>query len=338
VPFMTRLRVAFIAITMIVPAASAHAQRAVQLTPPGSALMINKPVGSQMWSIVVNFSDQTIAGNVFNLDGSDPQFVSCDIVAPVVAAPQDFVGVAAVTLDCQGAGGCGVLPCTPASWTSLGQVQVVGSFFLPPSTGAPVPTATPHNPTPIPTLTPLPQQDSLSGLIGTWQFNTTILSTVTDTYRLQKVVIVNGTRALQGLDEFGDPVVAARVQEVSPGSPLPYEFTLLDPGILICNGDFFNRTGSTTITGVNALMFTDAAGNCDPSTITTLYPLDGTRISISAATIGAERLGGSLVDSLRTAGEEARGSQLSSSEAASAGDPASPSIRAALAALLKAAY
>ena len=314
---MRRLRMAFIVISMMVPAASVHAQRAVQLTSSGSALMINKPVGDQMWSIVVNFDDQTLAGNVFNLDGSDPQFVSCEIVAPFVARPDDFVGVASVTLDCEGADGCGALPCSPASWTPLGQVHVIGSFFLPPFTAPPVPTATPQQPTPRPTVTPLPQQDSLSALAGTWQFRFTITSTFTFTYRLQRVVQTSdGTRGLVGLDEFSDPVVVFRVQEVSPGSTLPYEFSLVDPGSSVCSFYFFNRTGPETITGVNLPTLTDAAGNCDPNTAVATYPLDGTRISTSALTIGAESLGGSLMKSVQAASEEARRTEFTSAEGA----------------------
>lgn len=328
-----RLHLTLIAIATIA-AADAHAQRAVQLTPPESALMINKPIGSQIWSIVVNFDDRTIAGNVFNLDGSDPQFVWCEIVAPFVAAPEDFVGVSTVTLDCQGADGCGALPCTPASWTPLGQTQIVGSFFLPPPT-APIPTATPQQPTPKPTTTPLSQQDSLSALVGTWQFRFTIASTFTNTYRLQRIETRNGARGLLGLDEVGDPVLAARIQELSPGSTLPYEFELLDPGISVCNLHLFNRTGPTTIAGVNAPMLTDAAGDCDLNTIGNIYELDGIRLTTSAATIGGDALGGSLRDSLRAAGEEARRTELSTHEAASRGKPAPPSIRAALAELLE---
>lgn len=127
-------------VVLLLAAPFAHAQRAVQVSPDGATLLINKPLGGQEWSIVVNFDAQTVAGNVFNFDGSEPQCVYCAIVAPTIASPADFIGLASVTLRCHGAVGCRAFPCSPAEWTDLGEVQVAGSFFVPPG---PSPTPTP---------------------------------------------------------------------------------------------------------------------------------------------------------------------------------------------------
>jgi hypothetical protein len=175
-------------ITLLVSPPAAHAQRAVQVAPDGEDLMVNKPLNGQQWSIVVHFDAQTVIGNVFNLNGSDPQFVHCDIVEPPITSPSDFTTIDTVVLDCRGATGCGAFPCSPAQWTELGQVSVIAAFFVPPVTlhcnevgpplcagvcdvvpGAqcvplgtgcscvvPLPTASP-SPPPTPTATPQPQ-------------------------------------------------------------------------------------------------------------------------------------------------------------------------------------
>jgi hypothetical protein len=129
-----RIATAIFALAFITLAPPAHAQRAVQLTPDGDALMINKQLGSSMWSIVVDFDARTVAGNVFNLDGSDPQFIFCDILESGIASPADFANFESVVLECKGADGCGTLPCSPVEWTEIGQVPVITSFFLPPGT------------------------------------------------------------------------------------------------------------------------------------------------------------------------------------------------------------
>jgi hypothetical protein len=128
---------AFVAAS-IVAAPPVHAQfgvgRAVQVSPDGANLLITKPFNGQMWSIVVNFDAQTVAGDVFNFDGSDPQFLYCDIVEHPITSPADFTNLTSVVLDCRGGEGCGTFPCSPADWTELGQVSVVVSFFVPPGT------------------------------------------------------------------------------------------------------------------------------------------------------------------------------------------------------------
>jgi hypothetical protein len=156
----------FLTLGILLLASNAHAQRAVQVAPDGK-LMVNKLFAGQQWSIVVDFDTQSMAGNVFNTDGSDPQFVWCEIIDPTINDPSDFVGLDAVTLDCQGADGCGALPCPPTAWAELGELDVIGSFFVPPAgaTGTPGRTPTPNRtatpqrtPTPQRTATPQPSQ------------------------------------------------------------------------------------------------------------------------------------------------------------------------------------
>jgi hypothetical protein len=104
--------------------------RTVQVAPDGK-LMVNKTLGGEQWSIVVDFATQTMAGNVTNLDGSAPQFIWCTILSPVVTEPEDFLETEEVTLACSGANGCSDFPCVPAAWTNLGSFDVQSSFFVP---------------------------------------------------------------------------------------------------------------------------------------------------------------------------------------------------------------
>jgi hypothetical protein len=125
-----RIVVAALAVALMLPSL-AHAQRAVQVSPDGANLMINKPLAGQEWSIVVNFGAQTVAGNVFNFNGSNPQFIYCTIIDPFVAGPAGFSGIAIVTLECKAADRCTGFPCSAVEWTDLGTVGVIGAFFLP---------------------------------------------------------------------------------------------------------------------------------------------------------------------------------------------------------------
>lgn len=165
----------------------------------------------------------------------------------------------------------------------------------------PVPTSTPaQQPTAVqqPTAHATPiQTDALARLIGTWDFRFTIISSFTWTYRLQQVKTINGIRSLVGLDEFGDPVVAARIQELDPGSALPYEFSLLDPSPVLCLLYVFDQTSETVVSGVTYAMLTDSNGECDLTTVQG-YALSGARTSTSANAAGAEAFGRSLDDAI----------------------------------------
>ena len=82
-------------------------------------------------------------------------------------------------------------------------------------------------------------------LIGTWEFSYTIISRVTDTYRLsdvQESSITPGEWNIFGTDEFGNLVIARY-------SPDLEAFSLLDPGTIIDRFFTFDFVGSNTVSG-----------------------------------------------------------------------------------------
>ena len=76
-------------------------------------------------------ADLTADVSLTNLDGSDPQFIWCTILSPVVTEPEDFLETESVELACSGADGCSGFPCSPSAWTNLGSFEVQSSFFVP---------------------------------------------------------------------------------------------------------------------------------------------------------------------------------------------------------------
>ena len=129
----------------------------------------------------------------------------------------------------------------------------------------------------ISTTTTLPPA-SLDALVGTWDLTYTITSAVTDEYVLQTLTTANnGLPLLLGYEvRTHDSVSVARVQDLNPGSPLPYAFGLLDQGTL-CEFYTFNPTSPTTVAGEVVVELTASDGSCDPST-KALYPFTGLRV------------------------------------------------------------
>lgn len=129
--------------------------------------------------------------------------------------------------------------------------------------------------------------NSLNDLLGTWRLTFTIISTFTDIYRLIRIDTSTGTPLIAGTNEYGDPVVAGRIQDVNPGNPLPYEFALLEPSdFLICRFFVFNKTGNNSVEGLyfqidvrNGVCGTAASDISDP------YPMTGMRTSRSTSSI-----------------------------------------------------
>jgi hypothetical protein len=147
-------------------------------------------------------------------------------------------------------------------------------------------TSTPH-----PTAQPTPNGGTLSGMLGTWDFTFSILSSpFTDTYRMRQLVTANGLTAIATLNQFGEPQLVFRLHDVSPDSPLPYEFEMLDnQGSFLCDFHLWNRTANT-VSGLTFVVLT-SGGQCDPSTLHgSGYSMVGFRTSTSAAAPGIEQL------------------------------------------------
>ena len=128
---------------------------------------------------------------------------------------------------------------------------------------------------------------SLNDLLGTWQFTYTIINTFTDTYRLSRVDTSTGPPLIVGTDEYGDPVIAGRIQDINPGNSLPYEFSLLDPSdFLICQFFIFDKTGSNSVEGLY-FQIRVRNGECstNASDISTPYPMTGIRTSRSILSV-----------------------------------------------------
>lgn len=122
---------------LVLSAVPAHAKSAIQLTPDGSEILVNKTVGTtEQWVISLNVDFDTLTGNVFELKGGAPTFFSCDVTWDgdgVVDTIGDLKNQTA-TFDCMIASGCSALPCDASTeWHALGGTppSLPGSFFLP---------------------------------------------------------------------------------------------------------------------------------------------------------------------------------------------------------------
>ena len=123
----------------------------------------------------------------------------------------------------------------------------------------------------------------LRSLLGTWRFTYRIISTFTYAYRLSRVVTTTGTPLISGTDEYGDRIIAGRIQDIRPGTDLPYEYTLLDDGIIICRFYLFNKTGNNSVSGVQ---YTISNGDCSGSFFDP-NPMTGRRVSLSTSSDSA---------------------------------------------------
>jgi len=121
----------------------------------------------------------------------------------------------------------------------------------------------------------------LSSLIGGWLFSYTIINTFTDTYTLTTLITSSsGVPGLLGKNALGGPVIATRIHDVDPSSPVPYTFALLDPSIIICNFFAFDLTTINSVSGIYAAFFTDSAGNCTSNIVgNNTYAMSGVRLS-----------------------------------------------------------
>jgi hypothetical protein len=121
-------------VALAMSAGAAHAKSPVQVTPDDSAILVNKPVGTEQWVLSLSLDDETLSGNVFDSSGAPPTFFFCDAdTDDGFSEPEDLMGVTITFDNCVVAQGCTVLPCDPdIEWHDLGSIPTLpGSFFLP---------------------------------------------------------------------------------------------------------------------------------------------------------------------------------------------------------------
>ncbi len=111
------------------------------MDPNDSFILVNKTVGSganaEQWVLTLSLDDQTLLGNVFEVNGGAPTFFFCDTDTEDgfgFVEPEDLQGQTVVFSDCMIASGCSALPCNPdVEWHPLGTqpASLPGEFFLP---------------------------------------------------------------------------------------------------------------------------------------------------------------------------------------------------------------
>jgi hypothetical protein len=125
----------------------------------------------------------------------------------------------------------------------------------------------------------------LRALLGLWEFAYTIASTLfRNQYHLQRLETADGTRVIIGVDAFGDPVIAARIRDLI-SDPFPYNFALLDPGVIICRLFIFNQVTANRLEGAYIQLSADPTTLCGAPTTGNLYPMIGTRLSAATSAL-----------------------------------------------------
>ena len=227
---MTRLILTVVlSLAVISIGSAAHAQSDATISPEGQYVLVQKNLGVQRWAIVRDQETRAITGNIFNPEGNGSQFVWCSYLGDEL-------------YDCVGGGNCATEPCP---WAPIAQVKIPESFFaLRANQPTPAPTSLP-TPRPTTQQTPkptTPPPTGLRGLLGTWYFTYEIISTFTDTLRLQRVERRDGVDLVFGLGEGNTPVVGGFIADVIE-SNLPFRFAVIDFGSLICTAYIFDQSG-----------------------------------------------------------------------------------------------
>lgn len=109
---------------------------------------------------------------------------------------------------------------------------------------------------------PPPSSGSLNALLGRWLFSYTIFDTMTEIYDFQRIGSQDGTNVIRGVDETGGPIVAARIQDLEPGSQVPFTFVMVDPGGFSCDLFLFDQTSNNQLDGLQFSGF-ESNGVCD---------------------------------------------------------------------------
>ncbi len=126
--FTTRAAGIALALAILALPSGAAAEAGTRSSPDGHRILLNKDVGAERWAMNLDLNDGTLTGNVFFPGGGPPKFVWCERAGddgsfdPVLGE---------VRYTCRGAEVCDKAPCGDAGWTTLGEVAVPGSFFLP---------------------------------------------------------------------------------------------------------------------------------------------------------------------------------------------------------------
>lgn len=303
-----RIAILLVLICYLTPLPSAYGRDSgINASGDGKYVLIQKDVGDARWAINLDLqNDYRLTGNVFS-SSAPPVFVDC-AVEQIERNGSERLRDWVFTYRCSLTDSCNERSCP--GWATIDDVVVLpGTFFT--TTPEPQPTAA-RTSTPIATTTPKPTAQStpvvtssLAGMIGTWDFTFTLSSTFTFTYRMQQLVTANGKTALATLNELGERQFVFRVQDLQPGSSLPYEFVMIsnESGI-ICNYYVWNRSGNIA-SGLNFPLLT-SNGTCDIETLVNGYGMQGVRTASTAVASGLESFGAPLTDVIAGRAERLR--------------------------------
>lgn len=112
---------------------------AATMTPDRVHLLVNKPLGSERWSISMNLSVAdpakivSVTGNVFRVDDDAVSFVHCAVRPDSTGTLADRSST--FRFACRGSSGCGgtALACAREDWKSISRdIEIPAAFFLPP--------------------------------------------------------------------------------------------------------------------------------------------------------------------------------------------------------------
>ena len=182
---------------------------------------------------------------------------------------------------CASPGGAGA-PCSKNTDCGSGlfcDVQAATCKPLPTSTAtatySPTRTAT-ATWTPLPPFTPTPTAGPITSLLGTWAYTYTIINTFTDTYDFTTFTTAPGYPALAGTSlNDGAAAILGRIQDIDPGSSLPYEWAAFHESLLLCELYLFDTTGPNSVAGLAALSLL-SGGTCGTPSA---YAMIGVRTS-----------------------------------------------------------
>jgi hypothetical protein len=110
-------------------AAPALAKSPVRFTPDGTAILVNKDVGNQRWTVTLDAERATVTGNVSI--GDRVSFIWCGITD--ATGDEHDLANQTLIMHCFDGDPCADLASCAGfeGWHSIGEVRLSGSFFLP---------------------------------------------------------------------------------------------------------------------------------------------------------------------------------------------------------------